>query len=790
MKQTLFQNMLNAAGAFLFAVTLSAGFTACVEKIDNPVTPIEPGGDITKNGDYNYLERVASGVDSRIVIIGSIQGDVTNIKSSENWMTAEQIGNDGANCPIIKLKFTGGSPEERTGYVTFNSSDNKLVSITVKQKAIPKTNEDADVLPEVASINKDFYIDWFKGVESDSSWNKVYITENESSNTWKFRNLPWASTALGSIPFSIINEMKTTKDDWILVYSTMGLSSTAGANFFTLYNPTLAKLRFFYWIPSGSIQLASSASFSLDLSSPSVALSSNETYAVPDSVLSRLPNNYTQSFDVVPFGTDDSRCITSGWACFDMTLTNGYMTTANESLESPNTMMKLQLNTTVQENIQMLANLSTSGDLDMSDVTLVKPSNKLKVATSVLNGLSDACSKIGSGIATIDPDNPAKVAGGVVQIVGGGLSVAGTITDALAESQSTQMAFNGSAKLDLATTGNLDGSLTFNTVNGIPAVTFYPNHFKYKWETLFDDTPEKWTSTTNPIFGVMNLTKSPVVYVSADHLLYNKGKYPSFYQVDYDGELIRRDTNEEEDLRFISFLDPSSIEAYINKEMMGYQFDSAQINVSLVTCFDGAYEEPDPYIGLYGLENDAIQLSEHDGNYGDNIFEDGDTKSMKLVDCPNKKIPTITKGSEVKAEFKVTKQNCTDKSDIIDNSFNYRFYGLTSQLYDKTIVVDPIIYVPTDNNNLYYNKSHLGQLYVVVSAILTKNSDDSKQFITRHFLPEVRTFKTSDISSIKRRINNYNPSTVKTITGTTSATYPDNTWLKERALKMLELAGQ
>ena len=29
MKQRLFQNMLKAAGAFLFAVTMSAGFTAC-----------------------------------------------------------------------------------------------------------------------------------------------------------------------------------------------------------------------------------------------------------------------------------------------------------------------------------------------------------------------------------------------------------------------------------------------------------------------------------------------------------------------------------------------------------------------------------------------------------------------------------------------------------------------------------------------------------------------------------------------------------------------------------------
>ena len=42
MKQTLFQNMLKAAGAFLFAVTMSAGFTACTVENDNPVTPVAP----------------------------------------------------------------------------------------------------------------------------------------------------------------------------------------------------------------------------------------------------------------------------------------------------------------------------------------------------------------------------------------------------------------------------------------------------------------------------------------------------------------------------------------------------------------------------------------------------------------------------------------------------------------------------------------------------------------------------------------------------------------------------
>ena len=42
MKQKLFQNLLKAAGAFLFAVTMSAGFTACTDTIDNPATPENP----------------------------------------------------------------------------------------------------------------------------------------------------------------------------------------------------------------------------------------------------------------------------------------------------------------------------------------------------------------------------------------------------------------------------------------------------------------------------------------------------------------------------------------------------------------------------------------------------------------------------------------------------------------------------------------------------------------------------------------------------------------------------
>ena len=44
--------MLKAAGAFLFAVTMSAGFTACIDTIDNPVTPVAPEEPERPGGEY------------------------------------------------------------------------------------------------------------------------------------------------------------------------------------------------------------------------------------------------------------------------------------------------------------------------------------------------------------------------------------------------------------------------------------------------------------------------------------------------------------------------------------------------------------------------------------------------------------------------------------------------------------------------------------------------------------------------------------------------------------------
>ena len=77
MKQTLFQNMLKAAGAFLFAVTMSAGFTACTDKNDNPVDPdpenervlVDPTPEPTEDA-------VAYTIDCSYAVFGNIDDEI------------------------------------------------------------------------------------------------------------------------------------------------------------------------------------------------------------------------------------------------------------------------------------------------------------------------------------------------------------------------------------------------------------------------------------------------------------------------------------------------------------------------------------------------------------------------------------------------------------------------------------------------------------------------------------------------------------------------------------------
>ena len=791
MKQKMMKNVFKCLGFVLLLLS----FSSCT---DDDISNGGQGG-LPEKGFFDYAVRIPHSSSSYVIVIDSITGDVKDIASNADWISAEQDGQDGEKHPVLQLKLTGTDKNERTANVTLKSLSNQNVTITVKQRGASLTG-DGEIVPEVTTLNRPFYENWFKGDNG-----KVYITESSDRDTWMYRNLPWGENSLGSVPADVAEEIRNHKDDWKLVYSTLGLESTSGANFFTLFNSKLSKLRFFYYIPTNSIISGSSAVFAVDVYNPqrkmSHALNSNAMLEVPDDLQNsgKLNSETTKTYYVMPIGTGSDRTITSGWACFDLDADHGYTDATKEAFEDPATKLTIRLVTTLEGNLDLAVSLNTTGGIDMSGVTLVKEGSGLAASAAFFSGFGNAAYQIGSGVASC-AEGGGKAYGGVVQIVGGGFSLVGTILNTIQSASDTSQNYEGSAQVDFDTKGSIAGTISFNTINGLPGITFSPVAFKYNWNTLLSDNPTKWTTDNSlPTFGLMNTLSSPVVYVSADHLLYTPAEMTPLYQMESGNELISCESGDDEEFRYISFLDPSSVEVFFNKEMMGYDFEHAEISVSL-TANAGPHDlyiAPTPYFGYYQLQNDQIQLTTHD-TADDNVFGPDDTKSMKFVACPNSEIPTVGKTEDAdfaatyNVDYKMSELPCIDKFEEVSASgFTYRYYGLTGELFNgnKKVIVDPIIYVPTNKDHLIYNKSHLGPIYVTVFARLTK-SDNSMQIISKHYLPNICAFKSSEINDIKSRISSFNPTTVKTCKGTATATYIDTSWLKARAFKMLELAGK
>ena len=229
MKQKMMKNVFKCLGFVLLLLS----FSSCSD--DNT-----SNGNSGLSGQENldFAVRIPHGKSSYVIVVGGITGDVKDIASDADWLSAEQDGQDGEQHPVLNLMLTGTDKMERTANVTLKSASNQQVSISVKQNGLSLSG-DGELIPEVTIQNKDFYDNWYEG-----SNGKVYITETNNRETWVGRSLPWRENSLGSVPADVAEEIRNHKDDWKLVYSTLGLETTSGANFFTLFNSKLSKLRF------------------------------------------------------------------------------------------------------------------------------------------------------------------------------------------------------------------------------------------------------------------------------------------------------------------------------------------------------------------------------------------------------------------------------------------------------------------------------------------------------------------------------------------------------------------
>ena len=85
-----------------------------------------------------------------------------------------------------------------------------------------------------------------------------------------------------------------------------------------------------------------------------------------------------------------------------------------------------------------------------------------------------------------------------------------------------------------------------------------------------------------------------------------------------------------------------------------------------------------------------------------------------------------------------------------------------------------------DEKKVYFARESEESLILAMACKITR----------RNFLPEIRTYKSSEVSKLRNSINQCNPTTVQTNTFNMPATFLDIDWQKKRALKMLDLSSK
>jgi len=739
---------------------------------------------------YSYTVTLPSTDTERQLVIDSITGSFSVISSDVSWISAELTGYDSENHPIVKLVLDEGNDEDRLGHIYLQSEASQVVQLAVYQ--IGRNNSAEDRRPWGVSENRLFYKNWFEGNEGT-----VYVSNNQDKTTWGNIGLPWIEGVQGSIPADIIYDMRTTKDQWRLAYSTLGLEETPGNNLFILHNKVRSILRVFYWIPPGKSNEATSAIFRLNYYSPkkltSYLLSSNLRHSIDSN--SKDAASDANNYYFTPMGTE-AIPMSTGWCCFDILISNAYKDAKIEALEDSLTRLSLTLLTHDVSVINLDIDLDKTGTIDMSNVKKKIKQGSGDGGTIALTSITNLFYNTGVVLTTTE-----DLKAGIFRMVGVGFNLLSDIFKGISGTKDKWAKFEGQAKLNSIIQGTAQGSKTYATRNQIGTISFYAEGLKYDWSTILDKNPKKWNDIKSsrageqeetPSFGVITFSQAPVVYVSADRLFCFQNDN-LLYKMSSDGKYISLINNTDEGLRYASFLDPSSIEVFINKDRMGFDFDKVELTVNtFVLMGNGAYYQgEDSYYTKYGLSNSNLRITSST-NTMRSVFKDTE-KSMQLVVCSNEELQGIKEEEATETypkpfKYAITSLPCYDDPDA-DMEFSYRFYSLTNYLGNSTMLVDPVVYVPTNSpesgeRRYFYNNGKLGPLMVSVTAYFYKGDD--RQFASATFLPEIRTFKADEIASIRSKIASKVPATIEIPSGSFPATFTDIEDQQKKALYILD----
>lgn len=664
---------------------------------------------------YELILRGAN--EPHALVLDKFTSPIASISCAAEWLTVTASEETVNGYPVI--------------VVVSSNTTNRLVEAIVKVKS--ENGELAEVrVRQGVHVLGDAHL----------GENMEFITNWENCDTVRVNGVadpvatPWVDYSQSNIPLEIRQQCKKA-DGWEMAFCSLNNTATPQICFFALYNKWSGILRVFHYIsdPTGygnemvyavwlgrdNAQNDAPYYHSLEYGIPSNHEMGTSLTRYADFIggLRGMSQTQSQSFMtwVTPYQYFDGGGLYSGWYCFDIDMT-GYIPGGTQWRDVDDD-IKLTIAPVISNTQDITLRGSLVGDMggtfENPQMITHGGGNAMSGICGILNQITEATSSsIASGA---DYAIAMKYATGMAEYLtplkyygGFATSIASCLLGVIGEQQPPTYE-NIPGKIDMKLDAQLDLSGTIQSYTSTDQAIFY---------VTLDNINSSNGDDGHLGRGVWSLADDPVVYIDKDDLI---SEYDHFTILDnMDGSGYTASDFENYGVRFMWFFDPTSIKVNINRDLFP---DVTDVKVT-TTC--------GIYTGREAGNTDVFrQFLTLDERPTFTLNSDTTNKVVRLGPDSSPAIRMATRDSLLitgNPEIETT-DNCEV---VMQDGSNIRYYGYNADAANKTVMVDPQIYLAYNGSAIEMPKAP----EFVVTVNVTFESNGNTLLFSKCFVPKIQ----------------------------------------------------
>ena len=582
---------------------------------------------------------------------------------------------------------------------------------------------------------------------------------------------PWNDNAETPADIDMFKGL-TKANGWEMAFSYLNDENAADRRYFGLYNRWLGILRVFCYVKNPGLA-NSELVFDVTMGTSNgnrYPFYNALSYAIPTSHSPQKGNlslttdllGYGQAVTfkdlIAPYTRSVSSAMSKGWNVFDIDMT-GFVPAGSPWMEDP-VSNRLNINGVgrITQNITLAGTIAANIQGTQTDQEVLQHGGAsaqsgvvgvLNKLTSIAGGIKSAgnFAKEQMDITKYRETNPDWLHSSYLNFATGvgyfsvGAKIASGVLDWMTSHETSVEYETIPGKIDLTMNGTIDlsGAITswgstgdvgsLNVVKGVIAGV-----------NRAEDGSEGHMGS-----GIVSLAEDPVIYVVKDAVLADV----DHFNLSVQGKGVYSNAGIEEDyVRLIAFIDPTSIKLNLNTELYNNKIKEVLVDFNYCVFPTAPYGNTEPMRQVLGLDRPSVDLSMGKSS-GLNRFTKNSSIHVYKYTAED-----VLKGGYIYSR-ETPENSAIYEQAGVPGGAHLRYYGMMSKIAGKQFIAFPQVYVP------YVKSGNTGSLTdglipdYVVCVYITFEVDGKPFTFTLQYLPEIRLITLAEAQTIFSRMNKW-----------------------------------